>query len=82
MGMKKLSRKELRKLPHKERKAIKKELKEKRFSDPYGVDDMTDEEFLSESKKLMWKARWRLSEGLILGILAVAALVIFWNDIF
>lgn len=60
----------------------KKALKEKRWEDPYGIDDMSDEEFLSKKDKIVKGAVSRLSGGLILLILIIIFLVMYWDFIF
>lgn len=77
----KLTKKELKALPRNERKQAKRVMKEQKFSDPYGIDDMSDEEFMKVSDKLMHKARGRSVGGVVLMILAILVLALSWGYI-
>lgn len=79
VGYMRRSKKEIRKLPRKERKAAKKEYKEQRFSDPYNIEEMSDEDFLNNYNKLRLKAWFRTGGGFVFLILVILALVLCWD---
>lgn len=68
------------------RKALSKEekklLKKKKLEDPYGIDDMSDEEFLEKKNKLVKGGISRISGGMILLILIIIFLIMYWSKIF
>ncbi len=65
-----------------EKRRLKKEERNKKMLDVYGIDDMSNEDFLSKRKSLLVKSIMRIIIG-VLGICGViAVLAIFWKDIF
>lgn len=65
-----------------EKRRLKKEKRNKKMLDIYGIGDMSDEDFLSKRKSLLVKSIMRIVIG-VLGICGVVViLAIFWNDIF
>lgn len=65
-----------------EKRRLKKEDRNKKMLDVYGIDDMSDDDFLDKRKSLLVKSVLRIVLG-VLGICGVVAvLAIFWKDIF
>jgi hypothetical protein len=65
-----------------EKRRLKKEDRNKKMLDVYGIDDMSDDDFLDKRKSLLVKSILRIVLG-VLGICGVVVvLAIFWKDIF
>lgn len=65
-----------------EKRRLKKEDRNKKMLDVYGIDDMSDDDFLDKRKSLLVKSVLRIVLG-VLGICeVVVVLAIFWKDIF
>lgn len=65
-----------------EKRRLKKEDRNKKMLDVYGIDDMSDDDFLDKRKTLLVKSVLRIVLG-VLGICGVVVvLAIFWKDIF
>lgn len=65
-----------------EKRRLKKEERNKKMLDVYGIDDMSNEDFLSKRKSLLVKSIIRIIIG-VLGICGViVVLAIFWKGIF
>lgn len=65
-----------------EKRRLKKEERNKKMLDVYGIDDMSNEDFLSKRKSLLVKSIMRIIIG-VLGICwVIVVLAIFWKDIF
>jgi hypothetical protein len=65
-----------------EKRRLKKEDRNKKMLDVYGIDDMSDDDFLDKRKSLLVKSVLRIVLG-VLGICGViVVLAIFWKDIF
>lgn len=65
-----------------EKRRLKKEERNKKMLDVYGIDDMSNEDFLSKRKSLLVKSIMRIIIG-VLGIcVVIVVLAIFWKDIF
>jgi len=71
-------RSKLKALSKEEKKLIKK----KKLEDPYGIDDMSDEEFLEKKNKLVKGGISRISGGMVLLILIIIFLIMYWSKIF
>lgn len=54
----------------------------RKIDDFYGIDKMSDEEFLKKYPDIKRRAIWRTSIGSLLFIAAIVVLVIFWDKIF
>lgn len=65
-----------------EKRRLKKEERNKKMLDVYGIDAMSNEDFLSKRKSLLVKSIMRIIIG-VLGIcVVIVVLAIFWKDIF
>jgi hypothetical protein len=65
-----------------EKRRLKKEDRNKKMLDVYGIDDMSDDDFLDKRKSLLVKSILRIVIG-VLGVCGVVVvLAIFWKDIF
>lgn len=65
-----------------EKRRLKKEDRNKKMLDVYGIDYMSDDDFLDKRKSLLVKSVLRIVLG-VLGICGVVVvLAIFWKDIF
>lgn len=65
-----------------EKRRLKKENRNKKMLDVYGIDDMSDDDFLDKRKSLLVKSILRIVIG-VLGVCGVVVvLAIFWKDIF
>lgn len=65
-----------------EKRRLKRENRNKKMLDVYGIDEMSDEDFLDKRKSLLVKSILRIVLG-VLGICGVVVvLAIFWKDIF
>ena len=65
-----------------EKRRLKKEDRNKKMLDVYGIDDMSDDDFLDKRKSLLVKSVLRIVLG-VLGVCGVVVvLAIFWKDIF
>ena len=64
------------------RRFEKKELKRKKREDPYGIEDMSDEEFLENLPRLRKKAAFSGVGGAMLLIAAIIVLALLWDSIF
>lgn len=65
-----------------EKRRLKKEERNKKMLDVYGIDAMSNEDFLSKRKSLLVKSIMRIIIG-VLGICGViVVLAIFWKDLF
>ena len=75
-----MSKKGINKLIEKRR--LKKELKEKKLSDIYKIDSMSDEEFFHNKKKLLFLSIRRIILGVLIIIGSIIALICLWKTIF
>ena len=65
-----------------EKRRLKKENRNKKMLDVYGIDDMSDDDFFDKRKSLLVKSILRIVIG-VLGVCGVVVvLAIFWKDIF
>lgn len=65
-----------------EKRRLKRENRNKKMLDVYGIDEMSDDDFLDKRKSLLVKSILRIVLG-VLGICGVVVvLAIFWKDIF
>lgn len=60
----------------------KKLLREKKYFDPYFIDDMSDEELEESAKSLKRKGIGRIVIGAFLLALIVVVLILMWNTMF
>ena len=65
-----------------EKRKLKKEIRNKKLLDVYGIDDMSDEDFLKNRKSLLVKSISRIVLGIGGVAGAIIILAIFWKDIF
>lgn len=80
-GYMRITKKYIRSLPRNERREARKQRREQRFSDPYLINDMSDEEFMDNAKRLLRRSRVRFWSGVVLLILSVVVLVLSWGHI-
>lgn len=65
-----------------EKRRKKKEKREAKWSDVYGVDKMPYEEFLANRKKLVMYSIRRIILGVLLLCVVVVLFILLWEDIF
>lgn len=66
----------------KESRRLKKERRRLRWSDPYKVSNMSDEDLFLQKKKILKGSILRICFGFLILAGIVVFLIFFWNDIF
>ena len=64
------------------RRREKKLKKYNKWLDVYGIDNMSDEDFLLNRKKLVIASIRRIVLGLVLFVASVLVLILLWDNIF